>query len=126
MLVKLWKQRVKELETEVYAHYAAFRHDHTPLAAKGVIVLTVAYFVNPIDPIPDFIPGLGLLDELLVIPIGVVIARNLIPDDVLAECRATADEEIDVGNARWVVAGLTMLVWVVVLAWLLGYLGVGG
>jgi hypothetical protein len=63
---------------------------------------------------------------LLVIPIDVVIARSLIPDDVLAECRANAAEEIDVGNARWVIAGFTVLVWVVLLAWLFGYLGASG
>lgn len=113
MAFEAWRERAEELESEVYALYLALRDSRTPLTAKGVIVLTVAYAVSPIDPIPDFIPVLGYLDELVVLPVGVAIALRLIPDEVVDECRERADDEIDVGRARWIVAGIVLLVWLV-------------
>lgn len=111
MVLESWKERAEELEAEVYALYLAFRDARTPLAAKGVIVLIVGYAVSPIDPIPDFIPGVGYLDELIVLPLGVMLALRLIPEEVMEECRRRADEELDVGKARWIAAGLTLLLW---------------
>ncbi|WP_135305119.1 YkvA family protein [Haloarcula amylovorans] len=106
-----WKNRAKELETEVYALYLVFGDSRTPLAAKVVIALIIASAVSPIDPIPDFIPGIGYLDEIVVLPVGVTIALWLIPDELMDECRAQTDEEIDVGRARWIMAGLVLLTW---------------
>lgn len=106
-----WKARGEELEAEVYALALAARDGRTPVAAKGVVVMTVAYALSPIDPLPDFVPVIGYLDELVVLPLGVSLARRLVPDDVLAECRC-ADEDVDIGRARWVVAALTVLAWV--------------
>lgn len=113
MAVASWRERAAELEAEVYALYLAFRDGRTPLAAKGMIALVVAYAVSPIDPIPDFIPGLGYLDELVVLPVGVAVALRLIPDEVMDDCRERAADEIDVGRARWVVAGVVVLLWLV-------------
>lgn len=114
MAFESWKERAKELEAEVYALYLAFRDSRTPLVAKIVITLIVAYAVSPIDPIPDFIPGLGYLDELVVLPVGVSIALWLIPDRVINDCRERAGNELDVGRARWIVAGIVLLVWIVI------------
>ncbi|MBX0296508.1 YkvA family protein [Haloarcula nitratireducens] len=111
MAFESWKNRAKELEAEVYALSLAFRDRRTPLAAKIVIALLIAYAVSPIDPIPDVIPGIGYLDELIVLPVGVTIALWLTPDEIMAECRAQVDEEIDVGRVRWIVAGLVLLLW---------------
>ncbi|MFB6303329.1 MAG: YkvA family protein [Haloferacaceae archaeon] len=111
MAFESWKARAEELEAEVYALYLAFRDSRTPLAAKGVIALIVAYAVSPVDPIPDFVPGLGYLDEIFVLPVGVAVALRLVPDDLMDECRARADDEIDVGRARWVVAAVVVLLW---------------
>jgi uncharacterized membrane protein YkvA (DUF1232 family) len=113
MAFEAWKERAEELEAEVYALYLAFRDSRTPLRAKGVIALIVAYAVSPIDPIPDFIPGVGYLDELVVLPVGVGIALRLIPDGVMEECRERAGDEINVGRARWIVAGIVVLIWLV-------------
>lgn len=114
MAFESWKDRAEELESEVYALYLASRDSRTPLAAKAVIALIVAYAVSPIDPIPDVIPVLGYLDELVVIPVGVAIALWLIPEEVMDECRARTDDEIDVGRARWIVAGIVLLLWIVI------------
>ena len=109
-----WTERAEELEAEVYALYLAFRDGRTPLAAKGLIALVVAYAASPVDPIPDVVPVVGYLDELVVLPVGVALARRLVPDDVMADCRARAVDEIDVGRARWVVAGVVLLAWLLV------------
>ncbi|WP_458190539.1 YkvA family protein [Haladaptatus sp. NG-WS-4] len=114
MAFEAWKERAEELEAEVYALYLAFRDNRTPLTAKAVIALIVAYAVSPIDPIPDFVPGLGYLDEILVLPGGVTIALWLIPDEIMDECRERAGDEIDVGRARWVVAVVVLLLWILV------------
>ncbi|MFW6384998.1 MAG: YkvA family protein [Halodesulfurarchaeum sp.] len=114
MAFESWKELAEELESEVYALYLASRNSRTPLAAKAVIALIVAYAVSPIDPIPDVIPVLGYIDELVVIPVGVAIALWLIPEEVMEECRARTDEEIDVGRARWIVAGIVVLLWIVI------------
>lgn len=113
MAFESWKERAEELEAEVHTLYLAFRTDRTPRSAKVVIALVVAYAVSPIDPIPDVIPGLGYVDELVVLPVGVVIARWLIPEEIIDECRERAGDEIDVGRARWLVAGIVLLAWMV-------------
>jgi uncharacterized membrane protein YkvA (DUF1232 family) len=114
MAFESWRKRGEGLETEVYALYLAFRDDRTPLVAKVAIALLVAYAVSPIDPIPDVVPGLGYLDELVVLPVGVTIALRLVPDHVVAECRERAGDEIDVGRARWIVAAVVLLSWTLV------------
>lgn len=113
--VESWQDRAEELEAEVYALYLAFRDNRTPLTARLVIALIIAYAISPIDPIPDFIPGLGYLDELVVLPVGVTIALWLIPDEVMDTCRERASDEIDVGRARWIVAGIVVITWVIII-----------
>lgn len=85
-----WKRRARELVAQTYALYLACRHPRTPWYAKVFAALVVGYVFSPIDPIPDFIPGVGLLDEMVVVPIGVLIARKMIPPDVLEECKEKA------------------------------------
>lgn len=109
-----WKARAANLESEVYALYLAYRDSRTPLAAKGLIALVVAYAVSPIDPIPDVIPVLGYLDDVVVMPAGVALAYRLIPDEIIHDCRERAEDEIDVGRARWIVAGIVLLIWVLI------------
>ncbi len=87
-----WKRRARQLSAQTYALYLAYRHPRTPWYAKVFAALVVGYVFSPIDPIPDFIPGVGLLDEMVVVPIGVLIAAKMIPPDVLAECREKARE----------------------------------
>ena len=108
------KQRARRLKSELTVLYHAYRDPRTPLAAKLVMVLVLAYPLSPIDLIPDFIPVLGYLDDLLLLPLGITLALRLVPPAVLAEHRAAAHERLARGSALgW--AGLSL----VVLAWLL-------
>ncbi len=90
MDLETWKRRARELTAQTYALYLAYRHPRTPWYAKVFAALVVGYVFSPIDPIPDFIPVVGLLDEMVVVSIGVALAAKLVPPDVLAECREKA------------------------------------
>ena len=92
MNLELWKQQARQLTAQTYALYLAYRHLKTPWYAKVFAALIVGYVFSPIDPIPDFIPGVGLLDEMVVVPIGVLLAAKMIPPDVFEECREKARE----------------------------------
>lgn len=84
------KKRVGQLKREVQALVLAARDPRTPWYAKWLVAGVVAYALSPIDLVPDFIPVLGYLDDLILVPLGIVIAIKLIPPQVLAECRARA------------------------------------
>src|SRR5215217_4574507 len=92
MNLESWKQHARQLSAQTYALYLAYRHPRTPWYAKVFAALVVGYVFSPIDPIPDFIPGVGLLDEMVVVPIGILIAAKMIPRDILEECREKARE----------------------------------
>ena len=92
MNAKSWKRRARQLSAQTYTLYLAYRHPRTPWYAKLFAALVVGYVFSPIDPIPDFIPGVGLLDEMVVVPIGVLIAAKMIPQEVFEECRERARE----------------------------------
>ena|SRR5215208_2725855 len=109
-----WKRRARRLKAETYTLYLAYRHPRTPWYAKVFAALIVGYVFSPIDPIPDFIPIVGLLDELAVVPIGVIIARKMIPEDVFEECREKA-REVSEGEKP----GSRVAAVVVVAVWLL-------
>ena len=93
MLAEL-KKRARHLKAETFALYLAARDPRTPWYAKLLVVGIVAYALSPIDLIPDFIPVLGYLDDLILIPIGIALAIKLIPHDVLAECRTRAQQTL--------------------------------
>lgn len=84
------KQRARELKREVIALYFACRDPRTPWYARAFAAAVVAYALSPIDLIPDFVPVLGYLDDLVIIPGGMLIALRLIPASVLAESRERA------------------------------------
>jgi uncharacterized membrane protein YkvA (DUF1232 family) len=86
------KQRARHLKAETFALYLAARDPRTPWYAKLLVAGIVAYAVSPIDLIPDFVPVLGYLDDLILIPVGIALAIRLVPDSVLADCRMQAQE----------------------------------
>ena len=92
MNLQTWNRWARRLSAQTYALYLAYRHPKTPWYAKALTALIVGYVFSPIDPIPDFIPVVGLLDEMVVVPIGVLLAAKMIPPDVLEECREKARE----------------------------------
>ncbi len=118
-----WRQRAKRLKTEIHAIALAYRDPRVPWYARVVAACVVAYAFSPIDLIPDPIPVLGYLDDLVLLPLGVVVALKLIPAPVMAECRQRARDAAREGRpTNWLVAGLIVLVWLALAAlgvWLL-------
>ena len=106
------KIRARRLKAEVLALYLAARHPATPWYAKLLIVAVVAYALSPIDLIPDFIPVLGFLDDLVVLPLGIAIAVKMIPAEVMAECRERAlSRPPDASRAGRFGAAVVVLLW---------------
>ncbi|MBN2002421.1 MAG: DUF1232 domain-containing protein [Anaerolineae bacterium] len=87
-----WKQRARQLKAETYALYLAYRDPRTPWYARVFAAIVVAYAFSPIDLIPDFIPVLGYLDDLLLVPLGILLALKIIPPEVMRESRGKAQE----------------------------------
>ena len=117
--MNFWKQKARELKRQTMALYLAFRDPRTPWYARLFTALVVAYAFSPIDLIPDFIPVLGYLDDLLLVPLGVYVALKLIPPDVMIDARARA-AELEAGKPVFSWMGV-----VIVLLWLLSIALVG-
>ena len=114
MLEKL-KSRARALKNEAFAVYLAAKDPRTPWYAKGIAFLTIAYAFSPIDLIPDFIPILGYLDDLFIVPAGIALAVRMIPPEVLEEARATVASQSVVRSVGYVGAGIIVMVWIVIL-----------
>jgi uncharacterized membrane protein YkvA (DUF1232 family) len=116
--LKRWS---RALTREVYAIAGAARDPRTPWFAKALALAVTAYAFSPIDLIPDFIPVLGLLDDLIIVPLGIVLVQRLIPADVMAEHRArSADVAPTASVAGAVTIGAIWFVAIALTAWL-GY-----
>ncbi len=87
-----WKQKSRHLKIEIYALYLAYRDPRVPWYAKAFVALVVGYAFSPIDLIPDFIPVLGYLDDLVLIPLGVAVALKMIPEKIMEDCRIRSKE----------------------------------
>jgi uncharacterized membrane protein YkvA (DUF1232 family) len=112
MLERL-KQWARSLETELYALYLAYRDPRVSWYARLLAICVVGYAFSPIDLIPDPIPILGYLDDLIIVPIGVWLVLKLIPKEVMAECRERAQSEIRKGKpTNWVAASIIILIWI--------------
>ena len=112
-----WRRRVKELQQEAYALYLACRDPRCPWYARVLAAAVVAYVLSPIDLIPDFIPVLGLLDDLILVPLGVLLVRRLVPAEVLEDCRVRAKEAIGRGRpVSWAGAAAILCVWAALVA----------
>lgn len=111
------QQRARKLKDETATLIVAWDDPRTPWAARVLLVLVIAYALSPIDLIPDFVPVLGYLDDLLLLPLGIALALTLIPPTVLADSRARlqsqgADPNDRAGRAA---AAVIVLLWVAAL-----------
>ena len=108
-----WKARAQQLKTQLYALYLAYKDPRTPWYARIVAAVVVAYAFSPIDLIPDPIPVLGYLDDLVLIPLGIYLAIKLIPIEVMAESRQQAKEVMAAGKPVNKIAALIIVsIWV--------------
>jgi uncharacterized membrane protein YkvA (DUF1232 family) len=107
------RQRARRVKVDLYALYLAFRDPRVPWYARVVAAGVVAYAFSPIDLIPDFIPVLGYLDDLILVPLGIVLALRMIPPEVMVECREHAKELSPAGRpTNWIAVGFIIGIWV--------------
>lgn len=117
--IKTWASVLKR---DGHAIYLASRDPRVPWYAKALAVAVAGYALSPIDLIPDFIPVIGYLDELIILPLGIWLVVSLIPREVMVECRASADEagQRPVSRAGMVAIILLWIAGALVLGWI-GY-----
>lgn len=119
MLTALYT-RIKLLKKEALTLWYAMKHPATPWWVKLLMLLLVAYFFSPIDLIPDFIPILGMLDELIIIPLGVWLLLKLMPETVVQECRRSVEEHFEQKKPKPrspVGAMVVVAVWLIAMYW---------
>ncbi len=115
-IVQKLKQKVKQLKAEIQVLSIAYSDSRTPWTAKLLIGLTVGYLLSPIDLVPDFIPVLGILDDLILVPLLITASIKLIPAIVLEEARKTALENPKrMKKNNWIVAVFILLIWLIII-----------
>ncbi len=116
-MLERWKATVRGLKVETYVLYLAYRDPRVPWYARLLAVLVVGYAFSPIDLIPDPIPVIGYLDDLVLVPLGILLTLRLIPPDVRAECRAKAEALMQEGKpVNRVAAAVIVAIWLLVFA----------
>ena len=110
------KEQARQLKTDIPALYLSLKRRDTPVLAKILAGLTVAYALSPIDLIPDFIPVLGYLDDLILLPALITLTVKCIPKEVFAQCRQEAADLWQEGRPkRWYYAIPIALIWLLLL-----------
>jgi len=110
-----WKEKARRLKTQLYVLYLAVRDSRTPWYVRAFIVVIIAYALSPVDLIPDFIPVLGYLDDLVLVPAGIYLAVKMVPREVLDEYREKAVSGQVAGKSGWIAASIIILIWLLLL-----------
>ena len=118
------KQKVRALKAEIQVLLVAYSDKRTPFIAKLVIGITVGYLLSPIDLIPDFIPILGLLDDLIIVPLLITFSIKLIPKTVISEARQKVKENPEkLKKNNWIFATIIIFIWLTLLYLAFNYSG---
>jgi uncharacterized membrane protein YkvA (DUF1232 family) len=116
-LIETLKEKARGLKQQSYVLFLAYKNPQTPWYAKIFAALVVAYAFSPIDLIPDFVPVLGYLDDLVLVPLGIALALKMIPADVIAEAREEVETAFPDGKPKnWVAGAIIIAIWVLLLA----------
>jgi len=113
------KVKAKDLKTQTYALYLSSKDKRTPWYAKLLIIAIVGYALSPIDLVPDFIPVLGYLDDLIILPVAIIIASKLIPSVVYQDCRKETEFGQMNTKAKWVISSIIVVIWLLMLGGLI-------
>ena len=115
--IKFW---AKKLKRQIFILYYACKDDRVPWYAKVFIACVVAYAFSPIDLIPDFIPILGYLDDVILLPLGIMLALKMVPKDILSDCEMKAKELAGKGKPKnWIAGSIIGLIWGVFTVWVI-------
>jgi len=112
--LKYIKAKAKVLKQELIVLHLAYKNPRTPWKAKALILLILGYALSPIDLIPDFIPVIGLLDDLILLPLGIYFAIKLIPNYVLVASREMAKTQHWNKKKNWTAVVIIALIWILI------------
>lgn len=116
-VIEKLEEATRRMKAETVVLYLAARHPKTPWYAKMMAAVVMAYALSPIDLIPDFVPVLGYLDDLILVPAGIALVIRWIPEPVLEECRSKATEwSRDGHHVSWVAGGVIVAIWLMAAA----------
>lgn len=108
------KKISKRIKKDIGALYLAYKRNDVPLYVKIISILVVGYALSPIDLIPDFIPVLGYVDDLILVPIGIYLAIKLIPKSIMDECRQQAEDIFSKNKPKSWIAGVVIIcIWII-------------
>ncbi|WP_175991496.1 YkvA family protein [Bacillus sp. Marseille-Q1617] len=112
------KEWAKKLKQQILVLYLAYKDDRVPWYARLFTACVVAYALSPVDLIPDFIPVLGYLDDVILVPVGIVFALKMIPDEVIVECERKAEEMLKKDKPKnWLAGSVIILLWFIMMVW---------
>ncbi len=113
--IKTWSRALKR---DIMALYLAIKHPLTPLYAKVAAAVVVGYALSPLDLIPDFIPVLGYLDDVILLPLGIALVIRLIPEEILEACRRYVIDNPNLARPKvWITAVIIIACWLLVACW---------
>lgn len=115
------QERIDKVKGYLPALFLALKHKNTPLLAKLIAAFALLYAISPIDLIPDVIPVIGYLDDLLILPILITICIKLIPKAVMDECLIKA-KDIQLPKGKWIHAIPILFIWILLVVWILRWL----
>lgn len=117
------KERAMQLKKDIKVVYIALKHRETPWYAKALAILTVGYALSPIDFIPDFIPVLGYLDDIIILPALIALTIRMIPKEVFEKCRAEAENLWPDGKTtKWYYAIPIVVFWIIIVAFIINWI----
>jgi uncharacterized membrane protein YkvA (DUF1232 family) len=117
-MIKKIKDWARKIKRQIFILYFACKDERVPWYAKVFTAFVVAYALSPIDLIPDFIPILGYLDEVILLPLGILAAIKMIPKAVLSDCEVRAEELLKKGKPKnWIAGSIILLLWIVFTVW---------
>lgn len=116
------QERINKVKVYLPALYLALKHKETPILAKAIATFALLYAISPIDLIPDVIPIIGYLDDLLILPVLITVCIKLIPKQVMEECLIKA-RDIQLPQGKWIHAIPVLVIWTLLIIWVFRLLG---
>lgn len=117
-LFEKFKKWITELKKAFLIIYLAYKDSRTPFYAKCLAFIIIAYASSPIDLIPDFIPVLGYLDDLIIVPLGIYLCLKLIPNEVLIDLSHQANNYKLNKSKNWFMAVIIIIFWLLIAVWI--------
>lgn len=111
--------KARQLRNTICFLYLASKDPRVPLYVKILLLLIIAYALSPVDLIPDFIPLLGYIDDLIVLPLGIYLAFKLIPEEVKADYREKVGTKQPGSNIKWIGLAMIIIIWLLIVFWII-------